>query len=82
MRLIQEVFQWFLFLGLFFEMECFDLTLLHVNDIHSRISQTNERSGVCKQKDEGKTLNFFFFKKNSRRPNSSDSLMNAEVLYG
>ena len=35
---------------------CFDLTLLHVNDIHSRIYQTNKRSGACKQNDEGKTL--------------------------
>ena len=31
----------------------FDLTLLHVNDIHSRYEETNKYSGKCKPKDHG-----------------------------
>lgn len=30
----------------------FDLTVLHVNDIHVRIEETNKYSGNCKQKDK------------------------------
>ena len=31
----------------------FQLTVLHTNDIHSRIEQTNKYLGVCKKKDVG-----------------------------
>ena len=36
--------------------EDFELTVLHINDIHSRIEQTNERCGVCKLKDQGQFI--------------------------
>ncbi len=32
-----------------------DLTVLHVNDIHVRIDETNKWSGTCKQKDKGQS---------------------------
>ena len=32
----------------------FDLTILHLNDIHARIEQTNKYLGYCKEKDVGK----------------------------
>ena len=31
-----------------------DLTILHLNDIHARIEQTNKYLGFCKEKDVGK----------------------------
>ena len=31
-----------------------DLTILHLNDIHARIEQTNKYLGYCKEKDVGK----------------------------
>ena len=32
----------------------FNLTVLHVNDIHARIEQTNKYTGYCEKKDAGK----------------------------
>ena len=32
----------------------YELTLLHVNDIHVRFEQINKYAGVCKQEDEDK----------------------------
>ena len=31
----------------------YQLTILHTNDIHSRIEQTNKYLGVCSKKDQG-----------------------------
>ena len=31
-----------------------DLTILHLNDIHARIEQTNKYLGYCKEEDVGK----------------------------
>ena len=31
----------------------FNLTVAHVNDIHVRLEETNEYSGVCKDADKG-----------------------------
>ena len=31
---------------------CYDLTLLHVNDIHVRIEETSKYSSTCKQDDK------------------------------
>ena len=33
-----------------------DLTILHLNDIHARIEQTNKYLGFCKEKDVGKSV--------------------------
>ena len=33
-----------------------DLTILHLNDIHARIEQTNKYLGFCKDKDVGKSV--------------------------
>lgn len=33
--------------------ECFELTVLHVNDIHVRMEETSEYSGACKEADKG-----------------------------
>ena len=40
----------------------FQLTVLHTNDIHSRIEQTNKYLGVCKPKDRSKffTIHYKF----------------------
>ena len=32
----------------------FNLTVLHVNDIHARIEQTNKYTGYCEKKDAGR----------------------------
>ena len=34
--------------------QALDLTVLHLNDIHARIEQTNKYLGYCKPKDVGK----------------------------
>ena len=33
-----------------------DLTILHLNDIHARIEQTNKYLGFCKEEDVGKSV--------------------------
>ena len=33
-----------------------DLTVLHLNDIHARIEQTNKYLGFCKEEDVGKSV--------------------------
>lgn len=38
-------------LGFFSMVATWDLTLLHVNDIHMRMEETNKYSSNCKQKD-------------------------------
>ena len=38
----------------------YQLTILHTNDIHSRIEQTNKYLGVCKTADQGKILIRYF----------------------
>ena len=35
----------------------FKLTVLHVNDIHVRLEETNKYTGNCKAKDSGKICN-------------------------
>jgi 2',3'-cyclic-nucleotide 2'-phosphodiesterase (5'-nucleotidase family) len=32
----------------------FNLTVLHVNDIHARIEQTNKYTGYCEKEDAGR----------------------------
>ena len=34
--------------------DAIDITVLHLNDIHARIEQTNKYLGYCKEKDVGK----------------------------
>ena len=34
--------------------DAFELTVIHVNDIHSKIEQTNKYCGACLKKDAGK----------------------------
>ena len=41
----------------------YQLTVLHTNDIHSRIEQTNKYLGVCKTADQGKILFIYFVKR-------------------
>ena len=55
-------------IGIFRPVLCsFDLTVLHVNDIHVRLRQTDEWGGACKPKDQGQNflsinfLNFYYF---------------------
>ena len=38
----------------------FELTVLHTNDIHSRIEQTNKFLGVCKKEDVGAFIRNMF----------------------
>ena len=38
----------------------FQLTVLHTNDIHSRIEQTNKYLGVCKPKDRSKLFTIHY----------------------
>ena len=38
--------------------EDYQLTILHTNDIHSRIEQTDKYLGMCKTKDRGKFLKY------------------------
>ena len=38
----------------------FELTVLHTNDIHSRIEQTNKYLGVCKKEDVGAFIRNMF----------------------
>ena len=38
----------------------FQLTVLHTNDIHSRIEQTNKYLGVCKKEDVGGFIRTMF----------------------
>ena len=33
-------------------ISCYDLTLLHVNDIHVRMEETSKYSSTCKQADK------------------------------
>ena len=33
-------------------ISCYDLTLLHVNDIHVRMEETSKYSSTCKQEDK------------------------------
>ena len=35
-------------------VKCYDLTLLHVNDIHVKMEETNKYSSVCKPHDKQK----------------------------
>ena len=39
----------------------YQVTILHTNDIHSRIEQTNKYLGVCSKKDQGISWNLYFF---------------------
>ena len=39
--------------GLVAEIRSFDLTVLHVNDIHVRLEQTDVYGGPCKDDDRG-----------------------------
>ena len=41
-------------------VEGFELTVLHTNDIHSRIEQTNTYLGVCKKEDVGAFIRNMF----------------------
>ena len=34
---------------------CFEMTLLHVNDIHVKMEETNKYSSTCKPRDRGRT---------------------------
>ena len=36
--------------------DAIDITVLHLNDIHARIEQTNKYLGYCKEEDVGKSL--------------------------
>ena len=36
--------------------DAIDITVLHLNDIHARIEQTNKYLGFCKEKDVGKSV--------------------------
>ena len=53
MNIFQEIF---IFSQLCLICRGFDLTLLHVNDIHARFEETDKRSGVC----EGMYLLIYF----------------------
>ena len=33
---------------------CFEMTLLHVNDIHVKMEETNKYSSTCKPRDRGR----------------------------
>ena len=43
-----------LVLGLLNVAACWELSLLHVNDIHSRMEETNKYSSKCTDKDKAK----------------------------
>ena len=55
MNIFQELF---IFTQLCLLCHGFDLTLLHVNDIHSRFEETDKYSGVC----EGMYYNRYYKK--------------------
>ena len=38
------------------QIDAIDLTVLHLNDIHARIEQTNKYLGFCKEEDVGKSV--------------------------
>ena len=60
-RFLTFVITFVLCLDVFKEFKCvstLNITVLHLNDIHARIEQTNKYTGFCSKDDAGKNSQF------------------------